>query len=283
MKSIWTQTTKIPGRNPLPGNKKTEVAVIGAGLFGILAAHYLKEQGKEVIVLEANRIGSGQSGYTTAKITSQHNLIYQKLVNTMGEKHAAAYALANQQAIRDYEKLIDRYRIACHFEKKDAYLFSVNESEILRQEADCAARCGIPASFVRETELPFPVHGAVRFADQAQFHPLEFIEALSGDLTVYERTNVREVKGHEIITNRGVVKADHIVFACHFPFVNIPGFYFLRMYQEKSYVMALGPVKELEGMLSLIHISKYYSIEGANLYFELEHENHPVDPLDFMQ
>ena len=169
MKSIWTQTTKIPGRNPLPGNKKTEVAVIGAGLFGILAAHYLKEQGKEVIVLEANRIGSGQSGYTTAKITSQHNLIYQKLVNTMGEKHAAAYAMANQQAIRDYEKLIDRYRIACHFEKKDAYLFSVNESEILRQEADCAARCGIPASFVRETELPFPVHGAVRFADQASF------------------------------------------------------------------------------------------------------------------
>ena len=135
MKSIWTQTTKIPGRNPLPGNKKTEVAVIGAGLFGILAAHYLKEQGKEVIVLEANRIGSGQSGYTTAKITSQHNLIYQKLVNTMGEKHAAAYAMANQQAIRDYEKLIDRYRIACRFEKKDAYLFSVNESEILRQEA----------------------------------------------------------------------------------------------------------------------------------------------------
>ena len=128
MKSIWTQTTKIPGRNPLPGNKKTEVAVIGAGLFGILAAHYLKEQGKEVIVLEANRIGSGQSGYTTAKITSQHNLIYQKLVNTMGEKHAAAYAMANQQAIRDYEKLIDRYRIACHFEKKDAYLFSVNEA-----------------------------------------------------------------------------------------------------------------------------------------------------------
>lgn len=273
MKSIWTQTTKIPGRNPLPGNKKTEVAVIGAGLFGILAAHYLKEQGKEVIVLEANRIGSGQSGYTTAKITSQHNLIYQKLVNTMGEKHAAAYALANQQAIRDYEKLIDRYRIACHFEKKDAYLFSVNESEILRQEADCAARCGIPASFVRETELPFPVHGAVRFADQAQFHPLEFIEALSGDLTVYERTNVREVKGHEIITNRGVVKADHIVFACHFPFVNIPGFYFLRMYQEKSYVMALGPVKELEGMYLGIDKNSY-SFRSAGDTLLLGHGSH---------
>lgn len=273
MKSIWTQTTKIPGRNPLPGNKKTEVAVIGAGLFGILAAHYLKEQGKEVIVLEGNRIGSGQSGYTTAKITSQHNLIYQKLVNTMGEKHAAAYAMANQQAIRDYEKLIDRYRIACHFEKKDAYLFSVNESEILRQEADCAARCGIPASFVRETELPFPVHGAVRFADQAQFHPLEFIEALSGDLTVYERTTVREVKGHEIITNRGVVKAAHIVFACHFPFVNIPGFYFLRMYQEKSYVMALGPVKELEGMYLGIDKNSY-SFRSAGDTLLLGHGSH---------
>ena len=159
MKSIWTETTKIPGRNPLPGNKKTEVAVIGAGLFGILAACYLKEQGKEVIVLEADRIGSGQSGYTTAKITSQHNLIYEKLVNTMGEKYASSYAMANQQAIEDYKKLIKKRRIACHFEEKDAYLFSVNESEILRREADCAARCGLPATFVRETELPFPVHG----------------------------------------------------------------------------------------------------------------------------
>ena len=276
MKSIWTETTKIPGRNPLPGNKKTEVAVIGAGLFGILAACYLKEQGKEVIVLEADRIGSGQSGYTTAKITSQHNLIYEKLVNTMGEKYASSYAMANQQAIEDYKKLIKKRRIACHFEEKDAYLFSVNESEILRREADCAARCGLPATFVRETELPFPVHGAVRFTGQAQFHPLEFIEALSGDLTVYERTKVREVKGHEIMTDRGVVRADHIVFACHYPFVNIPGFYFLRLYQEKSYVMALGPVKELEGMYLGIDKNSY-SFRSAGDTLLLGHGSHRTE------
>lgn len=271
--SIWSETTKIPGRNPLPGDRKTEVAVIGAGLFGVLAAHYLKEQGKEVIVLEADRIGSGQTRGTTAKITSQHNLIYQKLTKTMGERYAVSYAKANQQAIKEYERLIRKNHIACHFEKKDAYLFSVNESEILRREADCAARCGIPASFVRETELPFPVHGAVRFTDQAQFQPLEFLEAVSGGLTIYERTPVKEVRGNEVITGRGVVRADHIVFACHFPFVNIPGFYFMRMYQDKSYVMALGPVKELEGMYLGIDKNSY-SFRSAGDTLLLGHGSH---------
>lgn len=131
----------------------------------------------------------------------------------------------------------------------------------------------MPATFVRETELPFPVHGAVRFTGQAQFHPLEFIEALSGDLTVYERTKVREVKGHEIMTDRGVVRADHIVFACHYPFVNIPGFYFLRLYQEKSYVMALGPVKELEGMYLGIDKNSY-SFRSAGNTLLLGHGSH---------
>lgn len=257
MKSIWTETTKIPGRNPLPGNRKTEVVVIGAGLFGILAAYFLKEQGREVIVLEADRIGSGQTGFTTAKITSQHNLIYQKLTKTMGGEYASMYAAANQKAIKEYERLIRRLHIDCHFEKKNAYLFSVTESEVLRREAECAVKYHIPAEFVRETELPFAVYGALKFPDQAQFHPLRFIEALSGELTVYERTRVKEVKGHTVITDRGTVWADKVVFACHYPFVNIPGFYFLRMYQEKSYVMALGPVKELEGMYLGIDQNSY--------------------------
>lgn len=273
MKSIWTETTTMPRRNPLPGNCRTDTAVIGGGLAGVLTAHYLKEQGREVIVLEANRVGSGQSGYTTAKITSQHNLIYQKLVKTAGKEYAIPYAAANQSSILEYEKLIRRKHVDCEFERKAAYLFSLKSAHALKKEAEFAAMCGIPAEFLRETELPFPVAGAVRFPDQAQFHPLKFIEAISKDLTIYERTLVKAVKGHSIITDRGVVHADHVVFACHYPFVNVPGFYFLRMFQEKSYVLGLGPVKPLSGMYLGIDKDSY-SLRSAGDTLLLGHGSH---------
>lgn len=248
MKSIWMDSTLIPRRNSLTGNKRTEVVIIGAGMAGILTAFYLQRHGVHVVVLEANRIGSGQSGYTTAKITSQHNLIYHKLEKSVGKESARLYGKANQLAVEEYGKLIKRYSIQCHYEKKDAYLYSVQESKKLLEEVQSAKELGMPASFVRETKLPFPVCGAVRFTGQAQFNPLEFIKEISSGITVYERTKVLKVQGHDVITDRGVVKAEKIVFASHYPFVNVPGFYFAKMYQEKSYVMELGPVEDLEGM-----------------------------------
>jgi glycine/D-amino acid oxidase-like deaminating enzyme len=248
VKSIWNETTIIPRRNPLPGNRKAEVVVIGAGLAGILTAYYLSRQGKSVIVLEADRIGGGQTGYTTAKITSQHNLIYEKLEKTMGTTLAAQYAKANQWAVEEYKKLVRIHKIDCHLEEKDSYLYSLKVSEVLRREADAAVRLGIPATFEREVELPFHISGAVRFPGQAQFHPLEFIKDMSSGLTIYEKTRVIEVKDHQVITDKGTVTAEHIVFACHYPFAIMPGFYFMKMYQKKSYVMEFAPVEPLSGM-----------------------------------
>lgn len=248
MKSFWEETTTIPKRNPLTGSKRAEVVVIGAGMAGILTAFYLQRHGIHVIVLEADRIGSGQSGSTTAKITSLHNLIYQKLEHTMGEEKARLYGRANQLAVEEYGKLIRRYSFSCHYEEMDAYLYSVEESKSLLKETETAIRLGLPASFARSVPLPFPVKGAVRFTGQAQFNPLEFLRAISSDLTVFERTKVIKVKGHEVITDRGVVKADKVVFASHYPFVNFPGLYFLRMYQEKSYAAAFEPAEDLHGM-----------------------------------
>ena len=148
-------------------------------MAGILTAFYLQRHGVHVVVLEANRIGSGQSGYTTAKITSQHNLIYHKLEKSVGKESARLYGKANQLAVEEYGKLIKRYSIQCHYEKKDAYLYSVQESKKLLEEVQSAKELGMPASFVRETKLPFPVCGAVRFTGQAQFNPLEFIKEIS--------------------------------------------------------------------------------------------------------
>lgn len=258
MNSIWSNID-IPTRAPLPGDRRCQAAVIGGGMAGILTAYHLQKQGRQVIVLEADRIGSGQTGGTTAKITSQHNLIYRKLIQTLGAEQARLYAAANQQAIRAYQTIIKQEEISCDYRTEEAFLYSVSASEPLRREAEAAARLGIPADFVSSAELPFATRGAVRFTGQAQFHPLKFLRAVSDPLTVYEHTKVLSVKGHQIITNRGRVTADAIVFACHYPFINMPGFYISRLYQKRSYVLALRNTPEIHGM--------YLGIEPESLSF----------------
>lgn len=258
MKSIWSDSG-IARRNPLPGDCSTETAVIGGGMAGILTAYYLQKKGKQVMVLEANRIGSGQTSGTTAKITSQHNLIYEKLIQQVGLEQAKQYASANQTAIGEFQHLIRKNPIFCGYEELPSYLYSTTDSEALKRETQAANRLGIDADFVTGTELPFPIHGAVRFEKQAQFHPLEFLQFLSIPLTVYENTTVLSVDGHTIRTNHGAVTADSIVFACHYPFLNVPGFYFTRLYQKRSYVLALRHAPRINGM--------YLGIEQEGLSF----------------
>lgn len=247
MESIWSQTCEIKPRESLPGDVRTEIAVIGAGMAGILIASALREAGHQVVVLEADRIASGQTRNTTAKLTSQHGLIYRGLVETLGGEKAGQYAQANQAAIRAYGRIIDQRGIDCEFEERDAYVYG-GDAEQLRAEAEAADRLGIPADFVGETPLPFPTAGAVRFAHQAQFHPLKFLKAVSEDLTVYEHTPVLTVEEDELVTGRGRVRAERIVFATHYPFINFPGLYFARMHQERSYVLALKNAPLIPGM-----------------------------------
>ncbi len=248
MKTIWNQTIPISKHSPLSGKLTTEVAVIGGGLAGMLTAYYLSQEGKQTVVLEADRIANGQTCGTTAKITSQHNLIYQKLLRYFGEGSAKLYAQSNQQAIAEYERLIRTRRISCDFEKHPAYLYTRNRKTALHREALAAKKAGLPAYETVKTELPFPVAGALCFPDQAGFHPLKFIDAISGALSVFEHTPVLSVKGHTLITPKGQVHAKKIIFACHYPFINIPGFYFSRLYQERSYVLALSHTAAYQGM-----------------------------------
>ena len=102
MKSIWSQSCNIRERECLPGNLEVEAVIIGAGMAGTLTAFALQEAGCQVVVLDAGQIGSGQTRNTTAKITSQHGMIYQKLTQTLGMDAARQYAQANQSAVRAY-------------------------------------------------------------------------------------------------------------------------------------------------------------------------------------
>lgn len=248
MESIWRRESSLRPREPLNGDISADVAVVGGGMAGILTAYFLKRRGINAVVLEASRIGSGQTGNTTAKITSQHGMIYHRMMEVFGEQKAKQYAQANQQAIRDYRELVEELHIHCDFTLCPSYLYALANREGLEQEAEAAKKLGLPAEIMEHTELPFPVKGALRFENQAQFDPLRFLQAVAEPLTIYEQTPVQKIEDHRLITSGGTVEAKKIVMATHFPFVSVPGYYFMRMHQQRSYVLALEGAPKLNGM-----------------------------------
>lgn len=264
MESLWRQEIgKIEPRTDISQSAirraDWDVVVVGAGLAGILTAYHLKEQGKQVLVVEAKTVASGQTERTTAKITSQHGLKYAGLIKAVGERKAKLYAQANEQAIAQYAKLVREKEINCRFERADAYLYSEKTEDILKEEAEAAEKLGIQAEFVRETELPLPVKGALCFRNQAQFSPLSFVKKLAEELDILAHTRVMEIKENWVITDKGILTADAIVVTSHYPIRNVPGFYFLRQHQERSYVLALSGCKPIKNM--------YYGIDGGGLSF----------------
>ena len=237
-KSLWEKTVSVPPYPSVCGEKSTDVLVIGGGIAGVLTAYMLSEKGIRCIVLEADFLFSGQTGRTTAKITSQHGLLYEKMIRMHGFAKAHAYAEANEEAIAEYRRIANDNRIECEMRTLPSYVYSMDK-EALTKEAEAAAALGLAASFVTETGLPFPAAGAVRFENQAQFHPLKFLTALLPGLEIYEHSPVLSIKGHTAATPRGSVRAKKIVFATNFPKINLPGFYFMRMHRERSHVVAL--------------------------------------------
>lgn len=264
MESIWRKNIKMPEFPVLMEDIEVEAAVIGGGMAGILTAWFLQKEGVNTVVLEADRIASGQTQNTTAKISASHNLIYHKLSETRGDEAAFQYAVANRLAIEQYADIIEELKIDCDFTRCPSYLYSTEDEEQVRLEAIAADKMGFEAEFTRETELPFAVAGAVKFENQARFQPLAFMKAIAEGLTIYERTKVLKVEDNNIITDQGKVHAKHVIFACHYPFINFPGYYFLRMHQERSYVIAYDKVPKMEGM--------YLGVDEESLSFR-SHED----------
>ncbi len=241
-----------------------DVIIVGAGLAGILTAYYLQKKGKSVLILEAGEIASGQTERTTAKITSQHGLKYSTLMKNIGIEKARMYAKANEQAIQEYEKLIETNHINCEFERVSSYLYTKKDETILKEEAKVASFLGINSFFTTETELPFSVKGAVCFKNQAQFSPLEFVQAIASELEILEHTKVVSVKGNQVLTDDMVLEAKKIVIATHYPILNVPGFYFMRQHQERSYVLALSGCDNFKnGTLK----NMYYGIDEDGFSF----------------
>lgn len=260
MESIWSKSANIKEHSPLSGDISTDALVLGAGMAGILIAYKLQAAGVNTVVIEADRIASGQTKNTTAKITSQHGIIYDKLIQSFGAEKAKMYADANQKAIGSYRELISALNIDCDLTKADAYIYTTeNDITAIKKEAQAAMLLGIDAEYKTKTELPLEVRAAVKFADQAYFNPIKFLAAVSEGLTVYEKTKAISVEKETVLTDRGRIKAKYIIFATHFPFINSPGYYFLRMHQERSYVLALKNARPTANM--------YVSIDKEGLSF----------------
>lgn len=261
MKSIWQKEISIEHKPELKGTHYCDVVVIGAGMAGILCAYQLCNENKKVIVVEANTIGSGQSGKTTAKITSQHGYIYHKLLMTCGKEKAQQYLDANQEAIQQYAQIIEQHKIDCDFKNCSSYLYSMQSIEKLVNEQVALDLLGVKSTIQNECELPLRIKGCLKLEDQAQFNPMKFMKAIAEEnrFAIYEHTKIIDIKEQEVISEKGKIVAKDIVFATHYPIIDFPGLYFMRMHQERSYVLALKNVQQLQDM--------YYCIDEESLSF----------------
>jgi glycine/D-amino acid oxidase-like deaminating enzyme/nitrite reductase/ring-hydroxylating ferredoxin subunit len=246
--SLWLDTTPRTAFPPLPEGACVDVAILGGGIAGLTAATLLKQAGKTVAVIEAGRILEGVTGYTTAKVTSLHTLIYDRLIQAFGEEKARLYGEANQAAIAHIAATVRAGGIDCDFLRTEAYTFAETaaEAEKVRTEVEAARRLGLPASLVFETPLPFPVTAAIRFENQARFHPRKYLLALANGIPgdgshIFEGTRVLDYSDGdpcEITTERGTLRGREVIVASHFPLAD-HSVYSARLSPHRSYVLGV--------------------------------------------
>jgi glycine/D-amino acid oxidase-like deaminating enzyme/nitrite reductase/ring-hydroxylating ferredoxin subunit len=227
---------------------EVDVAVIGGGIAGICTAWELIRAGRQVAIFEADRIVAGTTGYTTAKLTAQHGLIYDWLRSALGADTARLYAASQLDAIERVVAVVAQLGIDCDLEHRAAYTYvtSADKVERIRAEVDAAAAAGLPASFVTDTGLPFDVAAAIRVDDQAQFHPRRYLLALAEDLTrgggrIFERsrvTGLTEGQPCRLTTESGVTVVAHdVVVATQYPIFDRAAL-FTRLAPRRELVVA---------------------------------------------
>lgn len=256
--SYWIASTPNTNYPTLNEDIKVDVAIIGGGLVGISCAYLLNKEDLKIAVLEAGRIVKGTTGHTTAKITSQHELIYNKIKNQVGEELAKQYADANETAIHEIKKIAEENNINCDYLFQPAFVYTQRDEYIqkISDEVKAASSLGIKASYVEEVPFSLPIKAAVRFDNQAQFHPRKYLLALAkiisdNNCQIFEQTravDIEEGDNYIIMTAQGKkVTAERIIIASHYPFYNKQGMYFARIYPERSYIVAVKAKEKYPG------------------------------------
>jgi len=272
MESFWEEEIKKHQEfESVKNNIDVSVCIIGGGLTGLSTAYYLSKK-VSVAVVEKDRICSHTSGKTTGKITSQHGLFYEYLINSENKEFAKKYLKANEKAIDNIENIIKESQGECDFEREDAYVFTMQETKVDQIKNEQASVDKIDkekSEFVKQVLLPLEIAGAIKFRNQAKFHPVKYGYILANSIMnnngrVFENSKVTDIKrenGKYIVSvNRNKIIADYVIIATRYPIVNVPGYHFLKMYQSTSYAVMADVKKELfNGM--------YISTEVPNISF----------------
>lgn len=262
MNPLWIDSIENKNKfKKLEKNIFTDVCIVGTGILELTCGYYLVKQGYNVTIFEKEaEIASKTTGHTTAKITSQHNLIYKYLIDSLGKVQAKKYLYANQEAIENIARIVKDENIDCNFERTDSYVYTRDKDELekIRLERKAVNSLEFTSEFVTETPLPFQVLGAIKFSNQAQFNPLKYAYGLADKITknsgeIYTNTLVQNIEkeGDYFITytENNKVKSKYVILASHYPFIDRLGYYFLKMYQSTSYVIAVDTHgKTFDGM-----------------------------------
>lgn len=234
--SYWSATAPATRWPALSGDLEVDVAIIGGGMVGVTAARLLKDRGLRVALVEARRIGEGVTGGSTAKITSQHNIAYTRIARNFGEDGARCYGEANQAGLGTIAELVSRHRVDCDFARAPAYTYTLdpNRTGTIEAEVELARRLGLPASLAADTSLPFETRAAMRWDDQARFHPVKFAKGLAETIPgegchIFEESRVTDWAPDRIATDAGSVRARHVVMATNLP-LGRTGYFFTEVY-----------------------------------------------------
>ena len=261
MNSYWIESTKENGKfNKLDKDISCDVCIIGAGMFGLTTAYYLSKKRLSVVILDKSEIGVKASGHTTAKITSQHGLIYDYLIHDFGINIAKKYLNANEEAIKNIKQIIDEENIECDFEIQSNFIYAAKSKELEKMQREIKALNSLDfeAQFIEHIPVPFENTGGIMFPNQANFHPRKYMLGLCDCILknngqIFTNTTVSDVKNignlYTTITKNYTINSKYVVLASHYPIINFPGFYFTKMYQDTSYVIGIDTKSEpFDGM-----------------------------------
>lgn len=273
-KTFWQTHVSMPEYSSLNEDIEVDTVIVGGGITGLTTAFLLSQGGQKVAVIEANRIGEGTTGHTTAKITAQHDVIYDELINHIGISLAKLYYKANQRAVSFMKELVEKHQIDCDFQVENAYLYATTQQGVskLKKEKEAYETLDIPSQWLDSLPLPIPVKAALSMENQAQFHPLKYLAFLAESITnkggmIFENTIAMDIN-HDakplLLTKNGAkVQASSIVAASHFPFVDKGGLYFSRMKADRSYIIAAKTEQQWPGGMYLSADQTKRSIRAA--------------------
>lgn len=249
MDNIWNNSREQRGKT-LNENIEREIVVVGGGIAGYLTAFRLAERGAEVTLLEADTLFRGVTEKTTAHIEALQGYIYSKLDN-IGDGVASLYFESQLKAIDEYEELVEKYHIDCGFKRLDSYLYTLKKLDKLKKEYHVLKECGADCELYTDTEiLGFRAAGAIKLKNQSIFNPIEFLNGLPVSFEIYENTRVTDfyLDENKLSANGYIVTAKKVIIATNFPVINIPGFYFLKMYKSSSYAVATDNAPYIGGV-----------------------------------